>query len=111
MGVSRTAGFCFTPLLTLMGYCLRLSARLYASCSSCPGTPLSVGMCSTTDIVHTGSGCGGFNNCQVPPVGSPSIVILPQGGGTFTARMTVQVTAPWNQSVAISNPNGTLDMT
>ena len=111
MGASRNAGSCFTPLLTLIGYFLLLSARLDASCSSCPGTPLSVGMCSTTDIVHTGSGCGGFNNCQVPTVGSPSIVILPQGGGTFTARMTVQVTAPWNESVAISNPNGTLDMT
>jgi RHS repeat-associated protein len=68
-------------------------------------------MCSTSDIVHTGSGCGGFSNCQVPTVGSPAISVLPQGGGVFTARMSVTVTAPWNQSVASSNPNGTLDMT
>jgi len=100
----------FTHTLTILALFLT-GERLGATCSSCPGTPLSVGMCSTTDIVHTGSGCGGFNNCQNPTVGSPSISILPQGGGVFTARMTVTVTAPWNQSVAVSNPNGTLDMT
>lgn len=107
----NAAGHRFSPLLTLMGILLLLSARVDASCNSCPGTPLPVGMCSTTDIIHTGSGCSGLNYCQVPTVSGSTISILPQGGGIFTARLTVTVTAPWNQSAVSTNPNGTLDMT
>ena len=106
------------PRHSRLALCLLISAALAlsgtpagASCSSCRARRSPSAMCSTTDIVHTGSGCGGFSNCQNPTIGSPAISILPQGGGSFTARMSVTVTAPWNQSVASSNPNGTLDMT
>src|SRR6185312_1036893 len=59
-GVTGGPYISFLIAVALLSLC---SARLDASCTACPGTPLSVGMCSTTDIVHTGSGCGGFNNC------------------------------------------------
>jgi RHS repeat-associated protein len=80
-------------------------------CNPCPGAPLDVGMCGTPDIVHTGGGCS-FNYCQTPQVeGTPTFQLFPQPDGSVTARMVVQVTAPWNETAQQSNPNGTLDMT
>ena len=66
-------------------------------------------MCSTTDVIETGTGCA-FNNCQVPTVTGPTFDVLPQGGGVFTVRMVMTVVSPWNEYYASSLPNNTLDM-
>ena len=81
-----------------------------AQCTACPGTPLPVGKCSTGTLAQTGTGCS-FNNCQNPQISGPSFEKINQGGGLFTVRMTMTVTAPWNKFYASSQPNGTLDMT
>ena len=54
-----------------------------------------------------GSGCSGFPNCRLPIVpAQPTIEILPEAGGTFTARLTFEVTAPWNKdSTDQTSPN------
>ncbi|HEV2844487.1 MAG TPA: hypothetical protein VG477_06555, partial [Thermoanaerobaculia bacterium] len=81
-----------------------------AQCAACAGTPLPVGRCSTGTVQQTGTGCS-FNNCQTPQVSGPNFETIPQGGGLFTVRMTMTVTAPWNKFYAPSQPNGALDMT
>ena len=62
------------------------------------------------------TGCNFVLNCRPVIVpAQPEIEVIPQPGGTFNARMTFQVTAPWNKEAGDSgspdyNPNGTLDM-
>ncbi len=74
--------------------------------TSCAGRPSDY----PAGSVCAGNGCNFVNNCRVPIVTGPTIDTFPQGGGKFTARMRMDVRAPWNHDARIFNPNGTLDM-
>src|SRR5262249_51787847 len=74
--------------------------------SSCSG-PLSPPACP--------SGCGGtspstLQNCQPPKIGAPTFSLNQQGDGTYTARWTLDIVAPWNNWGASNNPSGTLEV-
>jgi len=96
--------------LLLAGLVLPAFPAAAQSCNYCPGAPIPVGMCSTSTIVQTGNGCGFVNNCQQAVVSGPTIQIIPQGGGVFTAHLVMNVTAPWNFWATTNDPNGTLSM-
>ena len=111
-------------LACFAGLALLLPATLTAQClpGLCTGD-ITTGQCGINDTVCTGSpnnygsgnpcagnGCGFVHNCRTPTVSGPSIEILPQPDGTFTARLKMDVRAPWNKWAQTNNPNGTLDM-
>ena len=74
--------------------------------TDCVGRPSDYGPPS----VCANNGCGFVNNCRTPSVDGPFVDVISQGGGKFTARLRMNVQAPWNEWARISNPNGTLDM-
>ena len=98
-----------------------LAAAAHAQCDFCPGD-LSAGRCEIYDPVCegqpsdyetgpcSGNGCNFTHNCRIPTVSGPSLEVLPEAGGTYTARLSLEVHAPWNDWAASANPNGTLDM-
>ena len=99
-----------------------LAADAHAQCPAfCTGS-LNAGQCGVDDAVCegrpadyssgpcSGNGCNFTHNCRDPTVSGPSLEVLPEPGGTFTVRLTLDVRAPWNDWAATSNPNGTLDM-
>ena len=109
-------------LSCLAGLALLLPATLTAQClpGLCTGD-IPTGQCGIDDAVCTGSpntstgacagnGCNFVHNCRTPTVSGPTIEILPQANGTFTARLKMDVRAPWNKWAQTNNPNGTLDM-
>ena len=54
--------------------------------------------------------CSGTYNCQ-PPIATPQgVQILAGGGGTFTARLAVDVVAPFNSWATSNSPSGTLQV-
>ncbi|HEX9941347.1 MAG TPA: hypothetical protein VGG03_04975, partial [Thermoanaerobaculia bacterium] len=112
LGTSGPGRDCLGSLAALLAFPLLQTGPLAAqTCNACPGAQFSVGTCSTSDIIRTGTGCS-FNNCQTPPPPTgPRFEPILQPDGRFTVRMKVTVTAPWNQYYAASNPNGTLDVT
>jgi hypothetical protein len=75
--------------------------------TSCQGRPADY---AGTDSPCIGNGCNSLWNCRQPVVSGPTIDITPQGGGKYTARLKMDVKAPWNLWSKSINPNGTLDM-
>lgn len=58
----------------------------------------------------TNQPCNSFQGCREPMVSGPFFEAVPEGGGQYKVRMMVEVTAPFNEAMAGSNPNGTLDV-
>jgi RHS repeat-associated protein len=104
---------------------LSSSGALLAQCSlpqQCTGD-LTTGGCGFTDTPCTpppsGSGvcsgngvgqCSGTYNCVVPIVTPQGVQILGGAGGSFTARLPLDVVAPFNNWASTNNPNGTLQV-
>ena len=55
-------------------------------------------------------GCNFLNNCRTPQVSEPLVYGVLEGNGTYTARLSVEVTARWNYWAGLddNNPNGRL---
>jgi RHS repeat-associated protein len=54
--------------------------------------------------------CSGTYNCVVPMVTPQGVQILGGSGGSFTARLPLDVVAPFNNWASTNNPNGTLQV-
>ncbi|MBV8201343.1 MAG: hypothetical protein JOZ15_12035, partial [Acidobacteria bacterium] len=88
----------------------------------CTGA-LTTGACGYTDAVCMpppgGSGscsrggagnCSGTYNCQPPIATAQGVQLIPAGGGTYTARLPVDVVAPFNSWAIANSPPGTLQV-
>jgi YD repeat-containing protein len=109
-----------TVLGLLLVTALSLSRNALAQCSlpqQCTGS-LTVGACGYTDAVcmppPAGGGlcqkggqgsCSANYNCQPPIVTPQAVQILPGANGTYTARLPVDVYAPFNSWAIGMNPN------
>jgi RHS repeat-associated protein len=115
---------CATALLVLLLVGTGPSRELLAQCTipeNCSGD-LSVGACGYTDGVCKpppgamgcqGNGvgqCAGTYNCQPPTASPQGVQLLGGGGGTYTARLSVDVVAPFNGWATTNNPNGALNV-
>lgn len=109
-------------ILAVGGLCATPAAAQQCLAGLCTGD-LTTGQCGIGDTTCqgrpsdypatspcAGNGCNFVNNCRTPTVTGPTMDVFPQGGGKFTARMRMDVRAPWNFDARIFNPNGTLDM-
>jgi len=104
---------------------LHPSRMLLAQCSlpqQCTGD-LTTGGCGFTDAPcmpppHGPGTCSGFGagscsgtyNCVAPIVTPQGVQILGGAGGSFTARLPLDVVAPFNNWASTNNPNGTLQV-
>jgi RHS repeat-associated protein len=124
-GHGRGRGGSAVVLSLLLLAAMSSSGAHAASCSQpqlCTGD-LTTGGCGFTDTPCTpppsGSGvcsgngvgqCSGTYNCVVPIVTPQGVQILGGSGGSFTARLPLDVVAPFNNWATTNNPNGTLQV-
>ncbi len=78
------------------------AAPLLAECKQCGGATLPAYLCPLSGTVLPGNACTSFPNCQQPRIQSTRIDIVPQGNGTFEARLVAYVEAPANLNNALS---------
>jgi RHS repeat-associated protein len=78
----------------VLGLLLAMAAPVRAqTCGGCPFAELPAFLCPLTAPVESTDGCAG---CQQPTIKSTRIDIVPQGDGTFQARLVARVEAPSN---------------
>ena len=131
-GEARVSGWC--AAMSLSGFCLiaavissrPLQAQACTMSENCTGD-LTTGGCGfdagsacvpPPSVKGTCSGngvgnCAGTYNCVAPIATPQGVQILGGSGGTYTARLTVDVVAPFNTWAGLNNnnPNGTLQLT
>jgi hypothetical protein len=76
----------------------------YAGTNCSP--PPAGGMCSSNGV----GSCSGTWNCTPPIATVQGVQILPAGNGTYTARLPIDVVAPFNSWAAVNYPNSALQV-
>ncbi len=73
--------------------------------TNCTPPPTS-GACSSNGV----GSCSGTPNCTPPIATVEGVQILPGAGGTWTARLPIDVVAPFNSWAAVNFPNSALQV-
>jgi hypothetical protein len=122
---TRTAGVQTAATVAVLAAALLLAAagRLAAQCTIaelCSSNSLPTGACgyigtncvpppSTGLCAANGVGqCSGTYNCVPPTATAQGVQILAGSGGTFTARLPLDVQAPFNSWATLNFPNSVL---
>ncbi len=118
MRIQRPVMTCVRGTVLGLLFTLAQASQAQTSCTLCPGTPLTVGVCPLPDVkckyvrnaqgqivadpanpawCHgPGSGCNGLPNCINPIPATTGLEVIATGGGTYTVRRKVDVKAEYN---------------